>query len=198
MSKGPRLRAAIRNHLRDERGTVTVDWAMLAAAATGLGLSGLVVMTNHTDWLQGIVTTTLLDEVRDIRVVNADGTVTVVQNGSTDIGTPLSDAWANVQAGQDEDAEEVEVFELAFAGRSTEVSTSVANVTCGSILATGCGQSSEIITESFLMNDGTVWRRRTRTYETDQSAAVTWYDGTGHEIRDVPLLPDDLPDIVIQ
>lgn len=196
------ITAAIHRFAAAEAGAVTVDWAMLAAGVTGLALSAIAILEVTTNDFSDRLATDLTDGVRDVQVLSADGTALSLAAASLAGPTddPLYDAWSNLSAAQgglSVASSFAAMQSVAFAGRSTETSTTISRVSCGT-LAGDCGRSGETLTESFLMTDGSIWQRTTTTYLADESQAVVWYDGTGRETTQVPDLPDTLPDVVIQ
>lgn len=156
--------------LRDESGSISVDWAVMAAVVAALSVAAAGSLSNSTIEFENRVEATLKNNVSNVQATSQSGSRTV---GSNDTGD-VSDG------------------EFGFAGISPVTSTSSSRVQCDSLVAE-CGRSAETIQEQFLMTDGSVWIRTTTTYTDDDSTAVVWLDDTGRETLEVPDLPSDLP-----
>ena len=161
------LRTITTDFLADETGTITVDWAVLTAAASGMAVAAAFLLNTGTIAFQDRLQTTLLEEVTEVEETRLDVAI----------------AAAHEAQGSDE---------LTFAGVSSLTSTISSRVQCGTF-SSGCGGSSETTSQRFQMTDGSIWTRETTIYGNGNATAETWYDGQGRETSEVPELPSDLP-----
>jgi Flp pilus assembly pilin Flp len=169
ISKAKRL--CVSRFIAAEEGTISVDWAVMAAVVAALAIASADRLSESTTDFENAVEATLKNNVSNVEATSTNITRSV---GTSPTG--------------DDD----EVVEFGFAGINSVTSTTSSRVQCRELVA-NCGRSAETITEQFLMNDGAVWTRSTTTYTDDGSEQVVWLDDTGRETSDVPDLPEDIP-----
>lgn len=168
MRKAPAPMDAATRFVRSERGAITVDWAVLSAAATAMALATAAVLGAGTTAFENNLTADLRSDVREVESVSTGGS-----------------------GGAEQEAEE-----FGFAGIGLTYSTSTSRVECGALVP-DCGASTDTTQHEFLMSDGSVWTRVTTTPHAGGEATVRWYDAAGQETFEVPEMPEDLDTVVI-
>ncbi|UWQ22806.1 hypothetical protein [Jannaschia sp. W003] len=164
--------AALRRFARAECGAVAVDWAVLTAAATAMALGAGVLLVAGSDAFQTHVRS---DLSRDVSGVKPTSARTDAARGQEPDGTSAEDDG-----------------ELRFKAVSIRKATASTRVSCGDSI--NCGESSETVTRRYLMSDGSVWTRTSVYHASDSDPEDQWFDGDGRETRDVPDMPEDVPE----
>jgi len=154
----PFLRPLLR-FLRAESGAVTVDWVVLTAAITGLGLASAAAVRTGTADLGSEVSTSLSEaSVADLGCMGAGSG----QAGFECYTGPTITGTGNM---------------MGYAWMPACYFTPGGGMTCE-------GSGGSEISEEFFMSDGSTYIRTTRNE--DGRTTVTWTDGSGQRVDEPP------------